>query len=190
MFAFKTEVRLNTNAPPEAIVARLAKITAAPRTFSSSERCKPLRGRTAAEDGFLRWPIQYGSVSPRNLNFDIIKTSNGSTLVGAFKLWLPLRLVASLWLLLGCVAWFSSLIRDLGRHAGLRAVGTDFLIVLMMWCMASGYLWVFVYVGKSRDQGLIRILRYVLGSEAGVSVVNELFASGIRTESFVDEPTE
>ena len=86
MFKFEASVRLLSDASASEILARLAKITAPPRSFNRMQREKPLRGRLTEEGGFLRWPLnQYGIASPRNLKFRITETSNGSILEGKFS---------------------------------------------------------------------------------------------------------
>jgi hypothetical protein len=64
----------------------------------------------------------------------------------------------------------------------------DLLFIAVPICMASGYLWVAVQVGKGRDADLIRVLRVVLASEAGATVVAELLTRPASRESFVDPP--
>jgi hypothetical protein len=64
----------------------------------------------------------------------------------------------------------------------------DLLFIAVPICMASGYLWVAVHVGKGRDADLIRVLRVVLASETGATVVAELLTRPASRESFGDPP--
>jgi hypothetical protein len=50
MFDFKTEVRLNADAPPEQIVARLASITAPPFSIRFAKDDKKVRTTKGADD--------------------------------------------------------------------------------------------------------------------------------------------
>jgi hypothetical protein len=189
MFDFKTEVRLNADAPPEQIVARLASITAAPFSMKRSERGKPLRGRPTVRNGFLRWPLnQSRIVSPRPLRFELLEAPTGSVLAGAFKLMLPLRVVALAWLACANIVWIWTLANDLVHRANFPKVGHDVLFVAVAWFMATGYLWITVAVGRRRDRDLIRVLRVVLASEAGAAATRDLLYFSEKHPSFIDDP--
>ena len=190
MLRFETDVRLNANATAAEIASRLGPLVAAPRSFARQERRKPLRGRVSASGGVLRWPLnQYRFTSPRNLHFELAPANGGTVLGGKFTLWQPLRLVVLAWLTCALAVWSWTLIRDLADRVPASRLRNDLLFIALPICMASGDLWVAVQVGKGRDADLIRVLRVVLASETGATVVAELLARPEARDSFVDPPS-
>ncbi len=189
MLRFEADVRINANATPAEIASRLEPLVAQPRSLARPERRKPLRGRVSATGGVLRWPLnQYRFTSPRNLRFELAPANGGTVLRGKFTLWQPLRLVVLAWLTYALAVRSWTLIRDLAHRAPASMLRNDLLFIAVPICMASGYLWVAVHVGKGRDADLIRVLRVVLASETGSTVVAELLTRPASRESFGDPP--
>jgi hypothetical protein len=188
MLKFETDVRLNANANPAEISARLGDLVAAPYSFAKNERRKALRGRVSPQSGFLRWPLNESRTSsPRYLKFTFIDSEGGAVLVGKFVIWQPLRVAVLAWLACGLTFWTWTLINELIHHAGFSAVGKDLLIIAVGCCMAFGYLGGIVFLGRKRNGDLIRVLRIVLASEVGAEIVTALLTQNSNNGmSFVD----
>jgi hypothetical protein len=186
MFKFETEVRLNADAAPDEIVNRLARLMAPPRSWGLAERTRPLRGRIGADRGFIRWPVEKGVASPRNLKFELVEDRGRTYLTGRFIVWPPLRIVVMTWLGFAVAFWSWALIRSLIYHAEARELGKDLLMILIPFCMSYGYLWFAVSVGRHRDRMLIRVLRIVLMSQGGATIVGQLLSRS--KVNFIDPP--
>jgi hypothetical protein len=189
MLRFEQDVRLNCNASPADIAERLNRLVAPRYTFTrKNERRKLLRGTVTAEGGVLRWPLnEYRLQSARNLHFRLEEATVGSTVIGSFQLWKPLRLIVLAWLALGLAVWGWTCLRVIFTHAGLSAVGKDVGFMLLGTCMATGDLGFGVYLGKTRDATLVRLLRVSLASEMGADVATYLLTPPARTPSeFLD----
>lgn len=191
MLEFRTDVRLNADASPEEAIRRLMAIMSAPYSFSTEARRKPLRGHINATSGLLRWPLMdYRIASLRRLRFEIRQDPGGSVLIGAFRTFLALRVVILIWLGCGSLFWMWQLVQGLFHHASLAVVGRDLLPILIGLGMAYGYVGLFVFLGRRRDQSLIRVLRTTLGSESGAAIVKELLSVETGAVSFVDAPRD
>jgi hypothetical protein len=190
MLRFITDVRLHTNANSAEVVSRLAGLVAPPFAVAPQQRRKPLRGRVSVEGGFLRWPLnEYRFISPRNLSFKLIESNQGTALVGKFAILNPLRIVVLAWLTCGLGVWSWILIGDLIHQSGTKKITMDLLVMLIGICMATGYLWLTVRLGKRRDADLVRVLRIVLTSDRAAAIAADLLTQPSSGEvNFIDLP--
>lgn len=186
MLKFKSEVRIAGSASVAEAAERLDRLIAPPRSFASEQRLKPLRGRLSLEKSFVRWRFdQYRAMSPRTLHFRVVPGDKGAVVTGAFRLWMPFRIIVLTFMIVGMVSWALQVRIDLHHQAGANTLFADILALLLGPAMGLGYTWFFVRVGRTRDQQLVAILRSTLQSREAALTVESLFAT--KHVRFVDE---
>ena len=178
-FQFNREVRLEGSASPGEFLASIAELMTPRLSFSLVGMKNPLRGRLSGEGGVVRWPlVGYRFVPPRSLHFTVCQTTNGTLLTGQFKLWTAFRVIVMTWLGVGILFQLEQIIvPGMIYRQGWPVIGKGLLSILGGLCMAYGYTWGCIRLGRPREGDLEAVLRNVLAGPIQAVVVRDLLSS-------------
>jgi hypothetical protein len=171
---FRSEVVITSARPLPVCTDALRSIIAAPATMNPLESAKPYRGFVEEAGGQVRQKFpKYGIIPARVLRFSLNEQSEGCSLVGAFELMKPIRILVAVYLSLCVVIEIWDLIAMCFGH---RITSLD-LGPLISIAMIFGWTCSVVWLNRNREAVLVKSLRHVMADERSAMVVADLLSS-------------